>query len=44
MFVERVEAGGVFGVGDREVVGMDDEQLRIGRIAEAFGDGFGLSE
>ena len=44
MSVERVEAGGIFGVGDREIVGVDDEQFRIGRVAEAFGDGSGLSE
>ncbi len=44
MFVERVEAGGVFGVGDRKIVGVDDEQLRIGRIAQALSDGFGLGE
>ena len=31
MFVEGVEAGGVFGVCDGEVVGVDDEQLGVMR-------------
>ncbi len=44
MLVERVEAGGVFGVGDGEIVGVDDEEFRVGGIAEALGDGFGLCE
>jgi len=30
------------GVRYGEIVGVDDEQLRIGRVAEAFRDGFGL--
>jgi hypothetical protein len=29
MFVERVEAGGVFGVSDGEIVGVNDEEFRI---------------
>ena len=40
--VEGVEAGGVFGVRDGEIVGVDDEQFGVGGIAEALGDGFGL--
>ena len=40
--VERVEAGGVFGVRDGEVVGVKDEELGVGRVAEALGDGLGL--
>jgi Tfp pilus assembly protein PilP len=43
MFVERVEAGGVFGVSDGEIVGVNDEEFRVRRVAEAFGDGLGLS-
>jgi hypothetical protein len=31
-------------VSDGEIVGVNDEQLRIGRIAQALGDAFGLSE
>ena len=42
--VECVKAGGVFGVGDGKIVGVEDEELGIARVAEAFGDGFGLSE
>jgi hypothetical protein len=42
MLVERGEAGGVLRVSDSEIIGMDDEQLRILWIAEAFGDGLGL--
>ena len=37
-----VEAGGVFGVGDGEVVGVKDDELGVGGVAEALGDGFGL--
>ncbi len=44
MLVEGVEAGGVFGVGNGQVVGVDDEKLGVGRIAESLGDGLGLSE
>ena len=40
--VERVEAGGIFGVGNREVVGVEDEEFRVGRVAQALGDGFAL--
>jgi hypothetical protein len=40
--VEGVEAGGVLGVGDREVIGMDDKKLGIARVAEALGEAFGL--
>ena len=42
VLVEGFEAGGVFGVGDGEVVGVKDEQLGVGGIAEALGDGLGL--
>ena len=42
IFVERVEACRIDGVRYGEIVGVDDEQLRIGRVAEAFRDGFGL--
>ena len=42
LFVEGIEAGGVFGVGDGEVVGVDDEEFRVARVAETFGDGFGF--
>ena len=44
VLIERVEAGGVFGVRDGEVVGVNDEEFRIGRIAEALGDGLVLFE
>ena len=44
LLVERVEAGGVLGVSDGEIVGVDDEEFRVGGIAEAFGDGFGLCD
>ena len=43
-FVEGVEAGGVFGVRDGEIVGVDDQEFRVGGIAEALGDGFGLRD
>ena len=43
-FVEGVEAGGVLGVSDGEIVGVDDEEFRVGRVAEALGDGFGLGD
>jgi hypothetical protein len=41
--IKGLEAGGVFGVGDGEVVGVNDEKLGSGRIAEALGDGGDLS-
>ena len=44
VLVEGVEAGGVFGVSDGEIVGVDDEEFRIGGVAEALGDGFGLGD
>ncbi len=34
----RVEAGSVHGMGDGEIVGMDDKKFRVGRIAQALGD------
>src|ERR1051326_833840 len=40
--VEGIEAGNVFGVGDGEVVGVNDEELGIARVAEALGGGLGL--
>ncbi len=43
MFVECIEAGCVLGVGDGEVVGVDDQQLRVCGIAEAFSDRLCLS-
>ena len=29
--VERVEAGGIFGMRDRQIVGVEDEEFRVGR-------------
>jgi hypothetical protein len=43
MLVECVEAGRVLGVSDRQIVRMNDEQLRIRGVAETFGNGLGLS-
>jgi len=40
--IERVEAGTVFGVGYSEVVGVNDEEFGIARIAESLGNGLGL--
>ena len=39
--IEGLEDGGVYGVHHAEVVGVDDEEARIGGVAEAFGEGFG---
>jgi hypothetical protein len=44
VLIESVEAGGILRMGDREIVSMDDEQLGIGRIAEALSDALGLGE
>jgi len=38
--IEGVEAGCVLGVRYREVVGVDDQELRIAGIAQALGNGF----
>ncbi len=40
--IQCFEAGGVFGMGDRKVIGVNDEQFCFGGIAEALGYGFGL--
>jgi hypothetical protein len=40
MILESVDGGAIFGVRHAEVVGVKDEQARIGGIAEALGDGF----
>ncbi len=40
--VESIEAGSIFGVGDGEIIGVDNQKLRICGIAEAFGDRLGL--
>ena len=42
VLVEGVEASDVFRVGDGEVVGVDDEEFGIARIAQAFGESFCL--
>ncbi len=44
VLVEGVETGGVFRVSDGEVVGVEDEEFRVGGVAETFGDGFGLGD
>ena len=41
--VERVEARGVLGVRDAEVVGVEDEELGVGGMAESLGDRARLS-
>ncbi len=41
--VERLKAGRIDRVRDREIVGMQDKQLRSGRIAQPFCGGLGLS-
>jgi Tfp pilus assembly protein PilP len=43
MLVERVKAGNIFGVGDGKIVGVDDEQFRVGGIAQSFGNALRLS-
>jgi hypothetical protein len=40
ILVKRVEAGSVHGMGDGEIVSMDDKKFRVGRIAQALGNGF----
>ena len=42
VLVERVKAGNVNGVSHGEIVGVNDEEFRIGRIAQAFGYGLVL--
>jgi len=37
LFVQGVEAGGLHGMGDRKMVSKNDQEFRIGRIAQAFG-------
>jgi hypothetical protein len=44
MFVESLEAGSVFGVGDGQIVRMNDQELRVARIAQPFSNGLGLRE
>src|SRR6266436_1327087 len=39
ILVKRVEAGSVHGMGDGEIVGVDDKKFRVGRIAQALGNG-----
>ena len=43
-FIERFQTRCVFGVGNREVIRMNDQEFCIGGVAETFGDGFGLCE
>ena len=42
VFVESIKTGCVFGVSDREIIGVDDEQFGVAWIAQALGNGFGL--
>jgi len=41
VFIESLEDGGVDGVHHAEIVGVDDEEAGVGRVAEALGEGFG---
>ena len=35
--LERLDRGGVYGVSEAKIVGMDDQELRVGWVAELFG-------
>jgi len=37
ILIERVKAGGVHGMSHSKIIGVDDEEFRIGWIAQAFG-------
>jgi len=37
ILVESVKAGGINGMGNGKIIGVDDEEFRIGRVAQAFG-------
>jgi len=41
VFFERLENGRVYGVHHTEIVGVNDEETRIGGVAEALGERFG---
>ncbi len=42
VFVECVKTGRIDRVSDTKIVGVDDEEFRIGGVAEAFRDRLGL--